>query len=99
MTRTERAWELFLGGIQGTHAIKISDAFELAKAFEEEAAKHEAPKTEGEVWHAVAWSEKGRTYLSEVTSKERAERRIKNINGEHPDDESPHFLVEVRRVK
>jgi len=98
MTRTERAWELFLSGIQGTYAIKVSDAFKLAKAFEAEAAKHEAPKSG---MYCIGWS-RGVGHIQiegEAEPRELAEATLKKCNRDLSDDESPFFLVEVRRVK
>ena len=100
MTLTERAWQLLLSGIQGTHAIKVSDAFKLAKAFEAEAAKHEAPKTDGEVWYAAAWVCMGTTTIGIHDGHfDRSEVETFIERERHPDGVSPYFLVEVRRVK
>lgn len=96
MTRTERAWHLFL---EGWPRISESDAFELAKRFEAEAAKHEEPKAEGGGLYCVAWMQGG-----EIHTEGRAQRldlveaRLRCLNKDIADDAS-FFLVEVRRVK
>lgn len=102
MTRTERAWQLFL---EGWPRISESDAFELAKRFEAEAAKHEEPKADGEVWYAIGTTAgRGGFYVRDGSdSRIETEQLIEFQNDQHlkgqaRDRYPPYFLVEVRRV-
>jgi len=103
MTLTERAWELVVASItvtgDDTTVLAPENAFIVAKRFEEESAKHEAPKTEGEVFYAVAWESSDGYLVFHDGSNDRLEieRQLSDLADDK--DDAKYFLVEVRRVK
>jgi len=91
MTLTERAWELSLN-----ERMNWASAFAIAKEFEVEAAKHEAPKTEGRVFYSVGWSTVSGIIINPNYCRSRKEAEESITPGMRKDG---FFLVEVRRVK